>query len=116
MDDAEILRRHFDVDLFIGHGVGALGRIMRGAMRADVSISWLGSTYTAAMVFAARRAGKRSMVILGGVDVAYEPELGYGLWNSRWKSRLLRYALANASAVYVVADRLREDLRQRTGW
>jgi glycosyltransferase involved in cell wall biosynthesis len=116
LDDAEILRRHFGVDLFIGHGAGAIGRIVRGAMRADVSISWLGSTYSAAMVAAARLAGRRSIIILGGVDVADEPELGYGLWRSPLKSRLLRWALSHASAVYVVADRLREDLRARTGW
>jgi glycosyltransferase involved in cell wall biosynthesis len=85
-------------------------------MRADVSISWLGSTYTAAMVLGARLARKRSIVILGGVDVAFEPQLGYGLWNNRWKARLLRYALRHASAIYVVADRLRDDLRARTGW
>lgn len=116
LDDAEILRRHFTVDLFTGSGIGAIARIFKGGLRSDVSISWLGSTYSAAMVAAARLAGGRSIVILGGVDVAQEPELGYGLWNSRWKSWLLRYALANASAVYVVADRLRDDLRARTGW
>lgn len=116
LDDAEILRRHFTVDLHIGHGAGAIGRIVRGAMRADVSISWLGSTYSAAMVAAARLARRRSIIILGGVDVANEPELGYGLWRTPWKGRLLRWALAHASAVYVVADRLRDDLRARTGW
>ncbi|HVZ40552.1 MAG TPA: glycosyltransferase family 4 protein [Candidatus Kapabacteria bacterium] len=114
-DDIDMLRRHFPVDVYIGSGVGGAWQNFRRALRADVSISWFGSVYTWFMVMGARLGGGGSIVLLGGVDVAKEPELGYGIWRSRWKGMLLGHALRKADHVFAVDPSLRATLERSSG-
>jgi glycosyltransferase involved in cell wall biosynthesis len=109
-DDVEILRRHFDVDLYIGSGFPALLANLRRATRADITLCWFGSVYAFFAVLGARLAGKGSMILLGGVDVAREPEIGYGIWRSRWKGALLTLALRWTGRIYAVDLSLRDTL------
>ena len=46
--------------------------------------------------------GKKSILVLGGVDVAKEKAFSYGIWLNPWKSVLVRYGLTHASAVIAV--------------
>jgi len=62
---------------------------------------------------AARFFGKRSIILVGGVDVAREPGLNYGMFLNPWKSVLVRYALRCASRVLVVDDTLRSEINER---
>lgn len=114
-DDVENLQEEFQIDRYVGSGTGAMRENYLRARRADVSISWFGSVYSAAMVRGAKRRGKKSIIILGGVDVASEPELGYGIWRSRWKGRMLAYALRNADRVFAVDASLRDSLERSSG-
>ncbi len=116
MDDVVMLRRHYDVETCFGSGPVVALEAARRAARADLSISWLGSVYSLFLVAGARMASRKSIVILGGVDTAREPELGYGLWNSPWRGRMLEAALKRTDRILVVSDALREQLRERTGW
>jgi len=113
--DIALLRSHFDLDVYIGSGVRGVWQNLLRAMRADVSFCWLGSVYTFFMTLGARLGGKRSMVMLGGVDVAREPEINYGLWLTPWKGRLLGAALRRADRVFVVDMSMREQLEQSSG-
>lgn len=109
-DDHDLLRDVFIVDRYIGSGLAALRENYRRAAACDVAISWFGSVYSAAMVLGARRHGKGSIVILGGVDTAREPAMKYGIWRSRWKGWLLGWALRNADRVFAVDESLRRTL------
>jgi glycosyltransferase involved in cell wall biosynthesis len=111
-DDVEILAKHFDLDIYIGSGPRGAWENFRRAMRADVAYSWFGSVYTFFMVLGARFARRGSMVMLGGVDTASEPALGYGIWRSRWKGMLLGWALAKADRVFAVDISLRRALER----
>jgi glycosyltransferase involved in cell wall biosynthesis len=113
--DLAILRRHFDVDCYIGSGARAPFEVVRRALAADVSISWLASVYTAAMVAAARLRRRRTLVILGGVDTARDASIGYGIWRSRWRRPLLRWTLRNASRLLAVDPSLADALRASSG-
>ncbi|MBF8247613.1 MAG: glycosyl transferase, group 1 family protein [Bacteroidetes bacterium] len=62
---------------------------------------------------AARFFGKRSIIVVGGVDVAREPGLNYGMFLNPWKSVLVRYALRSASRVLVVDETLRSEIKER---
>jgi glycosyltransferase involved in cell wall biosynthesis len=114
-DDIEMLGKHFDLDVHIGSGIRGAWENFRGAMRADVSFSWFGSVYTFFMVLGAKLARRRSIVMLGGVDVAKEPAMEYGIWRSRWKGMLLGYALDAADKVYAVDMSLRDTLERSSG-
>jgi len=114
-DDVEMLRRHFDVDVCFGSGARGAWEHFRGALRADVSIGWFGSVYTFFLMLGARLAGRGSIVILGGVDVAKMPELDYGIWRSWWKGRLLAFALERIDRILAVDMSLRRTLERSSG-
>lgn len=114
-DDVELLRKHFAVELKIASGFRALPMILRGVRDSDVSISWFGSVYAVFLIFFARLFGRRSAVIIGGVDAACDPENNYGIWRSWWKSTMLRWGLPHANHILAVAEPLAAELRQRVG-
>lgn len=114
-EDAATLRRHFRLDFFVGSGVAGFLRMFLQAARADCSICWFASVYSSAVTLSARLFRKRSVVIVGGVDAAAIPELGYGIWLSRWKSFLVRGALRRADCILVVDNSLAVALRRLSG-
>jgi glycosyltransferase involved in cell wall biosynthesis len=68
------------------------------------------------MVLASKLGGNKSLIILGGVDTAKDKSLKYGIWLSRWKSVLLRFALQNADRVFAVDKSLITQLNKVSGW
>ncbi len=115
-DDIDMLRKHYTVNSFIGSGLKALGTNFFQAMKADLSFCWFGSVYSFFVVMGARLGGKKSIIMLGGVDVAREPDLKYGIWLSPWKSFLLKIALKKANRVFAVDASLRNDVQRVSGW
>lgn len=114
-DDVELLRKHCPVEWKTASGFRALPILFRGVRDSDVSISWFGSVYAVVMIFFARLLGRRSVVIIGGVDAARDPENKYGIWLSWWKRALLRWGLPRANHLLAVAEPLAAELRQRVG-
>jgi glycosyltransferase involved in cell wall biosynthesis len=100
--DAEILQRHFTVDHLITRGLSALFTIPLSVLRADVTFTWFASVYAFLIVFIARLLGKRSIIVIGGVDVAKYPEINYGIWLTPWKAMLVKYAIKHADKVLAV--------------
>ena len=97
-------------------GAGALPAIARGVRRSDIVYTWFASTYAAAAVASARVLHRRSVIAIGGADVAGIDEIGYGIWVSPWKSRLVSYALKKADMVLAVDPFLKEEAIRRAGY
>lgn len=76
---------------------------------ADITFSWFASVYSSFLVLLAEAFGKKSVLILGGVDVAADKALNYGIWNSWWKSKIVRYGITHASAVLAVDEFLKSE-------
>lgn len=108
LEDVRLLRKRYDVAHLVTSGLMSPPLIALAVRHADVAYSWFASTYAAAAVAAAKIFGKKSMIAIGGADVAGMKELGYGIWISPWKSRLSGYALRNADQVLAVDPALRE--------
>ncbi len=115
-EDIDTLGRHFSLVLSLGDGAGAAFAAVGRAMRADVTVCWFASVYSFFAVMGARLGGKKSVIMLGGVDTAKEPAMDYGLWLSRWKGLLVGWALRHASVVTAVDMSLKESLRKASGW
>jgi glycosyltransferase involved in cell wall biosynthesis len=84
LQDLEHLRREFDVEILSVYPLGywhltalAHASIWRAVWRCDAIFGWFGSSAPIVMMGAA--LGKPSVIIAGGSDVAYVPEIGYGL-------------------------------------
>ncbi|HYQ86038.1 MAG TPA: glycosyltransferase family 4 protein [Bacteroidota bacterium] len=115
-DDIELLEKHFTVRKQVGHGPGAAAKIVVKAFRCDVIFCWFASVYAFVAVTMGKILGIKSIIVIGGVDVAKDKELDYGIWLSPWRARLVRYALRNADRVLAVHPTLKDDAARLAGY
>ncbi|HEY6952724.1 MAG TPA: glycosyltransferase family 4 protein [Bacteroidota bacterium] len=111
-----VLAKEFRVTTAIGNGPLQAIRILLGVLQSTVVFCWFASVYAAVATLAAGIVGKRSMIVVGGVDMAKEKEFGYGMWLSPWKSFLVRAAIRNAYRVLVVDESLKAEVLSRAGY
>jgi glycosyltransferase involved in cell wall biosynthesis len=113
-EDIALLRKHFSVEHLILTGARSLAGGAAAIRNSDAVFCWFASTYSAAAIAVARTYGRKSLLSLGGADVAKLPELGYGIWTSAVKGRLAGYAIRHADRVIAVDQSLIEEARLRT--
>lgn len=107
--DAILLLRHYPIEKLITKGINALARIPGAVARSRVTFSWFGSVYAGYTVMLARMMGKKSIVVVGGVDAAREREIRYGIWLHPLKAPVVRYAFIHADRVLVVDPSLQAE-------
>lgn len=115
-DDVTLLSRHFPLKREIGSGWRAILRITLGLFRSDIVFCWFASVYSSFAVAVAGILGQRSIILTGGVDLACDRDLDYGIWLSPWRTRLVRYALRHATHVLVVDPALEADAKRLAGY
>src|SRR5947207_9985792 len=79
-DDLDTLEGRHQVRRLIGHGTRKIRDIVFFAPRADLIFCWFGSVYAFAGVVMGKITGTRSIIVLGGVDIANDDAIGYGIW------------------------------------
>jgi hypothetical protein len=81
-----LLSKHYDVrtlDVFekgrsLGNRISVFWRLFKGVLWADITFSWFAEIYA---LWAARLSGmfgRKSIVVIGGYEVAQVPEISYG--------------------------------------
>ncbi|MEL6614309.1 MAG: glycosyl transferase family 1, partial [Bacteroidota bacterium] len=116
-DDLALLGERYEVVPFefgTASGAGALARAVRRQRRwlaaemprADAVFGWFADYHLALPARAAQRRGVPLAVALGGFDAACLPELGYGVFYSRWRAPLAMRVLRSASLLVPVAGAL----------
>jgi glycosyltransferase involved in cell wall biosynthesis len=115
-EDAGILAASFRVARATGSGPAALLRAALGVFSSDIVYCWFLSVYGAVAVLLGGLLGRRTVVVIGGVDVARDEESGYGLWLSPWKAFLAKRALRRADLVLAVSESLRHDAVRLAGY
>lgn len=121
--DLEILRRHYDMRVVnfifskknIPGTVSSLIFTIKQCLWADVSFSWFASTHAFITVLLTNVFGKKSIVVVGGLEVAKIPEIGYGLLLNPRSAREVKYVLKNADKVLTVDKGLKEDAIRNIG-
>lgn len=101
-EDLNILQKHFTVYKIIGSGIIHIIKLFFSVPKTDVTYTWFASVYSAFTVFFSRLFGKKSVIVIGGVDVADYKEINYGIWLSWWKSTFVKYAIRNADKILAV--------------
>ena len=89
-DDADTLCTEFRVERLVGHGIIHALRTAGAVIRAHVAFCWFASVYASIAILTAVIFRRRSVIVLGGGDVANDPDARYGIWRSRWRRPLLR--------------------------
>lgn len=89
--DEELLKKHFDVHVFcfkhrkgiriIPELIRQLFFLLKGMSKAKLVYVWFADFHAVLPVLTAKLFGKKSVIVIGGVDAAYDPVLKYGTKN-----------------------------------
>jgi len=101
-EDLTLLRKYFDIDHIITRGITAPLTILKHLPGVTVTFTWFASVYSGIVIFLSKCLGRKSILVIGGVDVAKYPEMNYGIWINPWKALVVKYALRNAFKVLAV--------------
>ena len=103
--DYEMLSNHFDVKKVNYRTPKDIFKIARTISNSDLTYSWFASGHSFLSVLLSKIMGKKSIVVAGGYDVAFAPEIGYGQYTLGWhKRKYADFALKNADLVLAVSD------------
>lgn len=119
--DRDILQRHYQVREIVldaetgsrqGNAGSAFLKIVGGALWADVVFCWFAHNHAYLAVLASQLLGRRSIVVIGGYEVAREPKIGYGSLLDPVLSRRIRYILNHADSILAVSEFNRVEIEQ----
>ena len=125
-DDLALLKESFDVRVFHFKGEGAagmtwawlrqLGWLLWELPRAKGVYGWFADYHLFLPVQLARWFRKPVAVVLGGFDANTLPELGYGVFASRWRAPLARSVLRHATVLLPVSGALIASENRYASW
>jgi len=102
--DRDILYRHFPLREVNIRSISDMPDLARAIGWCDLSFIWFAGKHAAPAIVLSKAFSKRSMIVAGGYDVAFEPEMNYGQFTLGWNERAYaRLALNNADAVLAVS-------------
>lgn len=108
-EDLKILQSRYSVTDIFSSGIKTLFLFLSHLNKTDITFSWFASVYSCILVFLTKLFNKKSIIVLGGVDVAKLPDLDYGIWNSWWKSIIVSYGIRHANTVIAVDESIKQD-------
>ena len=120
--DLEILEKHFDVkkmkvETFLvprkGRNPLVFLRLLQRAIWADVLFCWFANINTFFSVLFSIFLRKKSLVVVGGYDAAYVPEIDYGIFVNRWSRVQAVFVYKHANKILVVDASLKKDIMKK---
>ncbi len=108
-EDIALLKKNYSLSVIINYGITTLLRYFKEIQHNDVTFSWFASVYSSLLIAFAKLFNKKSVLVLGGIDVADLKEYNYGIWNSRWKSIIVRYGIMHADVVLAVDEFIKKE-------
>ncbi|MCU0859914.1 MAG: glycosyltransferase family 4 protein [Thermoplasmata archaeon] len=121
--DEELLRRHHDVRTLDMHRVGRpfytlrfLARLKLGLLWADACVTWFADKPAYAASRVARFFRTPTVVIVGGYEVAKEPEIGYGGLLNPKEARTVRKAIEGSDLVLAVSEFTKVEIEKNLGF
>ena len=120
--DLELLEEHFNVKVvdFIIHITNLSGtfrtlyQMLAGILWADVTFSWFAGLHAYCAVRLSRLFRKKSIVVVGGYEVAKVPEIGYGALLHPRSARRVKYVLDNANKILAVSEFNKKEILKYT--
>ncbi|MDH4068360.1 MAG: glycosyltransferase [Dehalococcoidia bacterium] len=112
--DIEILRNHFDIRTAPGFNrrrpITTTFRILKGTLWADLTFCHFAGTHAFLAVLFSKIFGKKSLVIVGGYEVAKLPEIGYGSMSQPIYAPIVRFVLNHADKLFAVSEFNKEEI------
>lgn len=113
--DYEILKQYFDVDLITppkkkSEWFKYKIELSKKIKHSDLTFSWFAGWHSAFLVFFSKLFRKKSIVVVGGYDAAYVPELNYGAFTNLKEKTPAKYVYKNVDRILVVEPSLKDDI------
>ena len=103
--DYEILSKHFEVEKVNYRTPKDIFKMARAIFNSDLTYAWFASGHSFIAVLLSILLRKKSVVIVGGYDVAFAPEINYGQYTLGWhKRKYADFVLKNADLVLAVSE------------
>lgn len=132
-DDLEILARRYDIRIFHFVGGASGNPFLRGVSlarsaiaqalwlcrelpRAGIVYGWFADYHLVLPMLLAQLWRRPSVVVLGGFDANCLPELGYGVFHSRWRAPLARLVVRRATLLLAVTPELMQGESRYATW
>ena len=114
--DYAIIKKHFEVRKVRWDGKRTIPSLLSNLIWSDVVYSWFAGDHSSLAVLFSKLFRKKTIICVGGGDVAAVPELDYGLLlKEGFKKKFLAYGIENASKVMVVDPSLKQDAIKNAG-
>lgn len=116
-NDEKILKKYFEVvvlDRSVDKHIEI--KILKILLKKDIDLifMWFATQYFAPIIFLSKLFSIPSIVIVGGYDVAYIPELNYGQFTLKWHKRMLtKFVLKNADMVLPVSNFTKNEMLEK---
>lgn len=107
--DLKILQYHYDVKAVQWTWTGVL-TLIKDVYKTDLCFIWFADIHAACTVLFSKLFGKRSIVVVGGYDVANVPEIDYGLMRHPISARRVKYVLENAEKLLAVSKSTKNEI------
>jgi len=85
-------------------GLKDVSAILQGVRWCDLSFFWFGKLHAFFTVVFSRLLGKKTVVVAGGDDVAYEPQIKYGMFSYWWKKWCSLFVFRYADLILSVSE------------
>ncbi len=113
-NDLKILQKHFNLKKLQWHGKKDIIRIAIEVFKSDITYTWFAEDYSAVTIFFSKLFKKKSIVVVGGRDVANVPELNYGQFTLSWYKKMLTiFALKYADLVFPVSNFTKNEMLEK---
>jgi glycosyltransferase involved in cell wall biosynthesis len=114
--DYDTLSSHYLVKKVSYKGVFDIPSVMEAVRGSDLSVSWFAGGHAFLMVLFSKLFRKKSLIIVGGFDVAYMPEINYGRFAMGWITRMItKLTLKYTDKALVVDPSLKGDAIKNAG-
>ena len=113
--DYELLKKSFNVDI-IDQPTKKIDwfkyflNLIKKVKKCDITFSWFASFGTSFIIFFSKLFGKKSIVIVGGYDARYNPEINFGAFTNRKERIAAKYVYKHVDIILAVSPSLKDDI------
>jgi len=116
--DYEILKKHFDVDVVKLpktklEWIKYPSLVKKKIKESDVVFGWFAGWHTAPAIYYSKKYKKKSIVVAGGYDVVFLPEIDYGAFTTLKEKIPAKYVLKNADLIISVSKSNQRELLEK---
>lgn len=121
-NDKILLQKHFNIKVLdtiirmddIKLSLKSIINLVRGVIWSDITFSWFADTHSYLAVLLSKLFSKKSIVVIGGYEVAKVKEINYGSIINEKSANNVKYILNNADIILGVSEFNKKEIMKYT--